>query len=253
MTVKSASRALDILSLLTRRRGRLTFAEMEAALGYPKASLHGLLQTMTEANWLDYDTATRGYALGIRVWEAGAASLAMVPLWSRAKPFLERVRDQTTETVQLAVLDGFEVLYVAKVDGMHMLRLDSAVGQRLEPHATGVGKALLASLADDVLGRWLKSRPLERYTERTITDPDRLMAELRTVRQQGFALDNEDRTAGAVCVAVGVNDLDGTCVAAMSVSAPAFRFREAERTAALNHLRAAAGALSDELGRPAGG
>lgn len=249
MTVKSAFRALEILELLTRERRRLTFAEFEAALQYPKASLHGLLQTMTKANWLDFDGTTKGYALGIRVWETGAAYLAMVPLWTNAKPILERVRDLTTETVQLAVLDGFEALYVAKVDGMHTLRLDSAVGQRLHPYATGVGKALLASLPDPVLERWVRSAALEPYTERTITDADALMAELRKVRRQGFAIDNEERTEGVACVAVGVHDQKGACVAAISVSAPAFRFGEPERKAALRHLYSAAQELSAGLDR----
>jgi DNA-binding IclR family transcriptional regulator len=205
---------------------------------------------MTKADWLDFDRSTKGYTLGIRVWEVGAAYLAMVPLWSRAMPILTRVRDLTTETVQLAVLDGFEVLYVAKVDGMHMLRLDSAVGQRLQPHATGVGKALLASLPDAALEQWMRSHPLERYTEQTITDPDLLMAELRKVRRQGFALDKEERTEGAACVAVGVLGQTGTCVAAMSVSAPAFRFEHPDRKAALRHLHAAAQELSAMLRYP---
>lgn len=252
MTVKSADRALRILELLTRERRRLAFAELAAVLGYPKASLHALLQTMTQANWLDFDRSSRGYTLGIRVWEVGAAYLAMAPQWSRAKPILGRVRDATTETVQLAVLDGFEVLYVVKVDGLHSLRLDSAVGQRLQPHATGVGKALLASLPDATLAAWTRMRPLERYTERTITDPDLLLAELNRVRRQGFAVDNEERTAGVACVAVGVHDRTGACVAAVSVSAPAFRFGEPERKAALRHLYAAAQELSAELGYAAG-
>ena len=105
---------------------------------------------MTAARWLHFDDLEKTYALGVRVWESGIAYSAMTPIESRARPFLERVRDLTTETVQLAVLENFEVLYVDKVDGRHLLRLDSSVGLRLEPHATGVGKVLLASLPKDV-------------------------------------------------------------------------------------------------------
>ncbi len=249
MTVKSALRALQILELLTRRGRRLKFAEIQDALDFPKASLHGLLQTMVSARWLELDAA-REYALGVRAFEAGAAYSAMVPLEARAQSILQKVSDLTSETVQLAVLDDFEVLYVAKVDGKHMLRLDSAVGRRLKPHATGVGKVLLASLTDDVLQKWLVSHALERYTENTLATADALLAELRTVRAQGYAIDNEERTAGATCVAVGVRDHSGACIAAMSVSAPAFRFRGPQRKAALGHLKLAADELSRSLGYP---
>jgi DNA-binding IclR family transcriptional regulator len=161
---------------------------------------------------------------------------------------MTRLRDQTTETVQLAVLDDFDVLYIGKVDGEHMLRLESAVGRRLEPHASGVGKVLLAALGDDELCAWMAERPPQRFTATTITDPEALLAELRTVRATGYATDREERTLGASCVAVGIRDHADTLVAAMSVSAPAVRFGPRQQQAALIHLRQAASDLSAALG-----
>jgi DNA-binding IclR family transcriptional regulator len=250
MAVKSAFRALEILEFLTRQARPMKFAEIQAALGYPKASLHGLLRTMSEARWLTFSETNKSYALGVRIWEGGVAYSAMAPLETRARPILERMRDLTSETVQLGVLDDFEVLYVAKVDGLHMLRLDSAVGQRLKPHATGVGKVLLASLPRELLERRVAAQPLERYTDNTITDPPKLFAELDLVRKQGYAIDREERTVGARCVAVGIRNHAGECVAAMSVSAPAVRFRGPQQKAALGHLRVAARELSAALGYP---
>lgn len=248
MTVKSALRALEILELIATRARPLKFAEIQAALDYPKSSLHGLLRTMADAKWLDLSATSKAYTLGVRVWEGGIAYSAMAPLEARAQPILQRVRDLTAETVQLAVLDDYEVLYIAKVDGRHMLRLDSAVGQRLRPHATGVGKVLLAALPDNVLRRWMKSEALERYTDNTITNPDSLMSELQNVRKRGHAVDREERTAGATCVAVAIHDHTGDCVAAMSVSAPAFRFRSPQLKSALRHLIEGADELSSALG-----
>lgn len=247
--VKSAFRALEILELLTAEPKALSFSECQQKLGYPKASLHGLLRTMASARWLSFDEVAKGYVLGVRAWEAGVAYAGMLPLESRARPFMTNLRDQTTETVQLAVLDDFDVLYIAKVDGEHMLRLDSVVGRRLEPHASGVGKVLLAGLGNDLLRVRLAEQHLERFTDATVVEPEVLLVELQAVRENGFATDREERTLGVSCVAVGVYDHASSLVAAMSVSAPAVRFGEAERSAALVHLRLAARDLSAALGR----
>ena len=246
--VKSAFRALEVLQLLMREGRTLTFAECQRALAYPKASLHGLLRTMTSARWVDLDPVSRKYGLGVRTWEAGIAYTKMYPLETLARPIMEQVRDATTETVQLAVLDSWEALYVAKVDGEHLLRLDSFVGRRLTAHATGVGKVLLAALPEAVLGAWLRTCRLERFTPNTLVDRAKLRHELKLVRSRGYAIDHEERTLGATCVAVPVHNHLGDCVAAMSVSAPAVRFGAAQRKAALTHLQTAACELSSALG-----
>jgi IclR family KDG regulon transcriptional repressor len=246
--VKSAFRVLQVLELLTSEGCPLSFPELRQKLGYPKASLHALLRTLTGARWIDLDPSARRYVLGRRAWEAGVAYTKMLPLEALARPFMERVRDETTETVQLAVLDGFEALYIAKVDGEHMLRLDSSVGLRLLPHATGVGKILLADLPDERLIVWLAQHKLERYTPHTIMEPMKLMKELRRVRRKGYATDREERTVGAACLAVAIHNHTGAVVAAMSVSAPAVRFGRNQRAAALQSLRVAAMDLSAALG-----
>ncbi|MGD9508505.1 MAG: IclR family transcriptional regulator [Geminicoccaceae bacterium] len=172
----------------------------------------------------------------------------MWPLESIAKPLLERVRDATSETVQLAVLDGFRVLYVAKIDGTHMLRLESSVGLRLPPHATGGGKTLLAGLSDSSLTTWLENATLERYTPSTITSRTALLQEIAGVRRAGYAVDREEILIGATCVAVGVRNHPGATVAAMSVAGATVRLRKREQEFALRQLRAAAAELSAALG-----
>ena len=156
----------------------------------------------------------------------------------------------TTETVQLAVLDDGEALYIGKVDGEHTLRLNSTVGQRLTAHATGVGKVLLSEQSEREIGRWLRGRKLERFTPNTITDPRAFLVELGRVRKNGYAIDREERTLGAACVAVAVRNQAGECIAAMSVSAPAVRFGSKQRKMALTYLRRAAVALTNKIGSP---
>lgn len=245
--VKSAERTLAILDLLTRTEGALTFSELAAALGYPQSSLHGLLRTL-DGGWVEFDPTTRRYALGIRAWEAGNAYLRAVDLAERARPHLTRIRDSLGETVQLAVLDGRYNVYVAKVDGVHALKLASEVGRRLEAHATGVGKVLLAGLPTEELERRFRGVELERFTPRTITDLPSLLRELDVTRHRGYAEDQDEYTIGVHCLAVPVLDHRGEVTAAISTSVPAVRFDADLRTVALSLLQEARRALSAELG-----
>lgn len=246
--VKSAKRTLDILALMTSRESRMTFTDISVALDLPRSSLHGLLATLTESGWLTYDAPTRSYGLGIRTLEAGNAYLRTQNLPSRARPFMERIRDALDETVQLSVLDGRYNVYVEKVDGKQALVLASEVGRRLPAHATGVGKVLLAGLDQAALERLLGDVTLERFTSHTLTDTDALYRRLRTIRDAGYGTDEEEYTIGVRCVAVPIRDLRGEVIAAMSVSVPVIRFDQQVSARALELLSEASSMLSAALG-----
>lgn len=246
--VKSALRALLIIELLTDERQGLTFAAIGQRLGLPKSSVHGLLTTMVERGHLQLDPATRHYRLGIRIWEAGQAYARSFDLPSLARPFMEAARDALNETVQLAVLDGLENIYVAKVEADQRLVLASHVGGRLPAYATGLGKVLLAGLPDDELDRRLDGVTLERFTDATTTDPDELRALLAEVRARGFAQDVGEYTAGVSCIAVPVHDHRGAVIAAMSVSVPHVRFGLESRERMIAVLPEQARGLSRALG-----
>jgi DNA-binding IclR family transcriptional regulator len=247
-SVKSARRALMILELLTRNESAMTFAEIGEALGYPKSSLYGLLRTLAETGWAHFDRASRRYSLGIRTLEAGNVYTRALGLVDRARPLMERIRDEIDETVQMAVLDGRHNVYVAKVDGRQALTLASEVGRRLPAHATGLGKMLLAGLSPKELDERLGTDVLERFTAHTVTDRAELRRLLAETRRIGYASDEEEYTLGVRCVAVPVLDYTGRTVAAMSVSAPTIRFDEERRAHALTLLSDAARKLSAALG-----
>lgn len=246
--VKSAERALTILELLTSSERPLTFTTLVEQLGYPRSSLHGLLQTLLDKGWVEFDERDRSYRLGIRTLEAGNVFSRRLGLADRALPLMERITDTLDETCQLAVLDGLSCVYVAKVDGRQTLTLASEVGRRLPAHATGVGKVLLAGLPQDDLAARLKGHRLTRFTAQTIADGERLVAHLVDVRRRGFAVDNEEHTVGVRCVAVPVLDHNRQVVAAMSVSTPAIRADVANRERARTLLSEAAARLSVQLG-----
>ena len=222
-SVKSAERAIEILELLTAAERPLTAAEIGRALGYPRSSLHGLLQTMTKRHWLELVDSDRAYGLGIRTWEAGHTYLRAINLADRAMPFMERLRDQLDETIQLAVLDGRYNVYIGKVTGTQRLTLASEIGRRLQAHATGLGKVLLSGLTVTELDALFDGVSLERFTAHTISSFRALKTELETIRKRGFGTDEEEYTIGVRCVAAPVRDSSGAVVAAMSVSVPTIR------------------------------
>jgi DNA-binding IclR family transcriptional regulator len=246
--VKSAQRALEILELMTRREEPMAFTEFVEALGYPRSSLHGLLQTLVASGWAEFDENTRRFSLGIRTLEAGNTYTRAVGLVDRAAPAMRRIRDAMNETVQLAVLDGRHNVYVAKFDGEQALALASEVGRRLPAHATGVGKVLLADLDHEELARRFEGVTLERYTNRTIADLTELRKALAQIRRRGYATDMEEYTAGVRCIAMPLRDHTGQTLAAMSISVPTIRFDRTLQSPALAMLREGAQKISAVLG-----
>ena len=246
--VKSAYRVVEIVEALAQSNGGLSFAQLVEHLGYPRSSLHGLVRTLLAAGWLEFDEEGRRYRLALRMWELGQTYMRAADLATRARPFMQQVTAELEETTQLAILDGRYNVYIAKVDGPQPLVLASQVGRRLEAHATGLGKVLLAWLSPDELLVRIGDTPLERLTKSTITSVPRLQAELAVIRQRGYGIDNEEYTLGVRCVAFPVRNHLDEVVAAMSVSVPTARYRSASEARTISVLKANAIALSRALG-----
>lgn len=219
-SIKSADRALDLLEAVAAHPGGLTFTEVVDTLGWPRSSTHGLLATLTRRGFLVLDEPSRRYAVGVRAWEVGRSFLGGEDLATLARPAMQALRDDLNETVQLAVLDGRENVYVAKVDSSHPLALVSRVGARLPAHVTGVGKMMLSALPDDAVEALFEEVELRAYTPQSITDVRSLVAELRAIRDRGYSMDRGEFTRGVFCVAFPVRDSGGTTVAAVSVTVP---------------------------------
>ncbi len=246
--MKSAARVLDIVEVLAAAPGGLSFTEIGRRLDLPKSSLHGLLATLSGRGYIGYDAERHVYSLGIRVWEHGQAFLRHQDLLGEAHRAMEIIVREINETVQLAVLDGLENVYLDKVDCSHPVRLQSEVGKRLEAHATGLGKVLLAFLPPEELEARLDGHTLTRFTPQTVTDQAALLRELEIVRHKGFAVDDQEYTPGLVCVAVPIREQGGKVATAMSASIPIMRASPEQRATALQALARASLRLSHRLG-----
>lgn len=247
--VKSADRVLTILDLLADRDA-LTFSEIVAALSVPKSSVHNLLQTMIDRDYVAYDPAAKTYGLGIRVWQIGRARRDVEHLRNVLKPLMDTLREQTEETVQLARLEGADAVYLEISESPHPMKLSSTPGSRLPAHASGIGKVLLAALDPEDARARLEGKPrLESYTAHTLTGVEPIMRELERVRQRGYATDDEEFAIGCRCTAMPVRDSAGTVVAAISVSIPTPRWSRETAANARRALAATAAAADAALAR----
>ncbi|TCC51489.1 IclR family transcriptional regulator [Kribbella pittospori] len=248
LPVKSAIRTLNIVDLLTKNVDGLAYVDIQERLQWPRSSTYNLLRTMVEAGYLAFDEVDRKYRIGLRLWEAGQAYVRGRDLARLAQPYLHSAQTAINETVQLAILDDMENIYIAKVESKHPLKLVSEIGSRLPAYATGLGKVLLAGLDTAELDRRLAKVKLQRFTKSTIVDKEQLRARLDHIREQGYGTDDGEYTAGVFCVAVPIRDASGAVIAAISSSVPDVRITDQLRSAMIEVLSNHASRMSTELG-----
>lgn len=245
-TYQSAERVLALLTSFDDSRAELGVTEMAALIGVHKSTASRLAAALERAGLLARSGAKgakgRRYRLGAEVIRLGALAVRGFDLVTAMQPAMDALAQQTGETVNLAVPDGPDVLNVAEVPSCYILSCSGGwIGRRTTPHAVANGKVLMAYGVVPV------PATLERYTPRTITEPDALQAELATVRRRGYASAVAELEEGLVAVAAPVLDATGACVAALSVSGPAYRMKP-ETLAGLGRLCAAASASAPPAG-----
>ena len=198
--VKSADRTLDVLENLAAA-GSMSLPDLSRKLGIPKSSLHSILRTLEHRGWAESDSTRSIYRLGMNALLTGASYVDQDLVVTRTADALDALAAATGETIHLGRLEGTDVVYMAKRESRHPLRMFSAIGRRLPAHATGLGKAMLAEL-DDNRVRSIMSDPLASITEHTITTTDVLVERLEGVRRDGYAIDDEEACIGMRCFAV---------------------------------------------------
>ncbi|MFT4264547.1 MAG: IclR family transcriptional regulator [Nocardioides sp.] len=235
-------RGLGLLDAFHYRDGVVSLAELTRRSGLPKPTVLRLLEQL--ARWGAVERTADGYQLGIKLFMLGEKVGTQASLRDLAVPYLEDLYEATHENVNLGVLHGAEVLYLARVAGHRSSDVVLRVGDTLPAHSTSCGKALLAyapqPVVDDIL-----QRGLSRLTPYTVVMPGVLRRQLRAVVAQGYAVNEEETHRGVVSVAAPVLDADRIAVAAISVTAQAGRvdvqrLAPAVRTATLGLSRALA-------------
>jgi DNA-binding IclR family transcriptional regulator len=209
------SRLLGVLDAFTGAQRRLTLTEISRRTGLPMGTAHRLVGELVAWGALERDVRGR-YQIGLRLWEVAALAPRGPGLREIALPFLEDLYEATHQHVQLAVLDGLDVVYVERISARDAVGVRSRVGGRWPAHTTGVGLVLLAHAPPRVQEEYLAT-PLAAFTELTITDPAALRRALAEVRRTGHAVSDRQVTMDAVSVAAPVRNVGGAVVAALSV------------------------------------
>jgi len=224
--VQTIERVSQILDVLGQNPQGISIRDLSSKVNLPKGTTHRLLSSLSFLGYVRQDPKTRNYLLGFKLVELGNLLLSQLDLRKEAAPFLKDLAERTKETVHMVILDRNEVVYIDKVEGDQNpsgLRMASRIGLRNPAHSSAVGKVLLAHFSEDALNQFFRGKGLPKRTENTITDPIQLREHLKTVRHQGYAIDDEENEKGVRCVGAPIYDGEGNPVAAISISGPAFR------------------------------
>jgi IclR family KDG regulon transcriptional repressor len=251
--VPALARGLDILEFVRSADAPSSAAELTRGLGLPRTTVHELIQTLLARGYLDeVNGAPRRYRLGVRLFELGNVYAAGLDLAREGRAAAEAVAAECQETVQVAIRDGIEVIYVAKVDSTHPVRMVSFPGARLPAHLTGLGKMLLSAVPDEELAvLYPDGDELPSMTPHSIRSLDRLRQVLADIRRDGLAWDECESNPAVNCVAAPVYDHDHVMVAAMSISVPTIRWSAAHAARYAELVRRGAADLSRRLGHVA--
>ena len=224
--VKSVSRALDIITILSLKKGGLGVTEIANQIDINKSSVYRILSTLVQYGYVEQDEETGRYKLGYKFLEISSRLLDSIDLRGEARPVLQELETETNEAIHLVVYDQAEVVYIEKLEGNETLRMHSKVGKRAPMHCTSVGKAILANLPLETVLAIIEQKGMPVHTVHTFTDKDDLLHELQMVREKGYALDLEENENGITCIAAPIFNHTGKVMAAVSISGPTLRMTD---------------------------
>jgi IclR family transcriptional regulator, acetate operon repressor len=248
-TVRSVARAMRLLDIVAEGPAEgLSLSDLARSLGASKSTTLALARTLTAAGVLRDSRPGPRYCLGTTLIRLGDITRGQLPLGDICRPVLLDLADLTKMTSRVAICDEGYPVFIERVDGPGSVRFHTPLGQREVPHASAAGKAILATMTSERVKEICAVTGMQRRTAHTITDVDTLLASLAQVRENGFAVDDEEDAEGIFCVGAAYFGHDGSCAGAVSVTGikgdlPAWRMNELGRT-----VRRSANKVSDLLG-----
>jgi IclR family transcriptional regulator, acetate operon repressor len=244
--VQSIDRVFALLEAIADAGGEAGLTELSRQTGLQGPTIHRLLQTIAQSGYVRRE-ANRRYLLGPRLIRLGEVAQQPISRWAR--PYLAGLVAATGETANLAMLDGDMIMYVAQAPSSHSMRMFTDVGRRVRPHATGVGKAILADLPREHVLKMLNRIGLPARTPRTITDLDQFLSELDGIGARGYAIENGELELAVRCIAVAVPQITSPRYA-VSISGPDSRITDDMIPTAVTALHRVAVELSGEIEPP---
>ncbi|MGQ9638257.1 MAG: IclR family transcriptional regulator [Thermodesulfobacteriota bacterium] len=224
--IESLSRGLSLLSCLAESPSSLSLTEIAEQLQLSKSTVQRLLYTLQSLGYLERDDEIKKYSPGSKTLSMALSVIKHLELRKVAYPFLKKTSKEIGETVNLAILDGTEIVYVERIKTEQILNINLQVGSRLPAYCTSMGKAMLAFLPEERLEELLRRMDFIPYTSNTLVNREALRKELKKVRAQGFATNNEELSIGLRSTASPIRDYRGEVIAAVNIAVPSIRISQ---------------------------
>jgi DNA-binding IclR family transcriptional regulator len=248
MKVQSAERIFDIFEVLSTGKKGLRLTEISSRVGLHKSTVYRFLASMEKRGYVEKISDKGCYRLGLKVVELSGIHLNNLELTTEAQPCLQRLANLSNQAVYLAVRDEGDIIYIDKVETFQSIRKYSIIGRRAPSYCTALGKALLTGLCGHHLEGLFKNKELRPYTQNTITEVSRLIAEVEEARKRGWTEDDEEYEEGVRCVAAPICDYRNRVIASVSTSGPTTLITKADVERIAGHVTEAADAISKRMG-----
>ncbi len=222
--VQSLARGLEVIQAFGPERPEMTLSDVAKQTGMTRAAARRFLLTLERLGYVGSDG--RHFTLRPQVLNLGYVYLSMMPWWRIAQPYMEDAAGEVHESCSASVLDGAEIVYVARVPSSRIMTINLSIGSRLPAFATSMGRVLMAHEPPERLDAFFRDTKLERLTDRTVTDEQKLRKILAAVRKQGYCLVDQELETGLRSLAVPITDRRGQVLAAMNMSAHAARVKK---------------------------
>lgn len=241
-------RVVNILGCFSHERPRFRLADLAAASGLHRSTVYRLIEAMRHHQFVMLDEISGEYHLGIKLFELGAIAMTGSNYDRYARDSIEKLAQVTKETAHLCLLNGSDVVYVAKVESSYPLRMTSVVGGRHPAYCTSAGKAILACLDPEQLAAYLGETEFHALTAKTITSASKLKAQLSQVSVQGYAIDDEELQDDVRCIGAAIRDYSGAPLAGVSIAGPTSRVTKSRIPELAEHVMRTAAEISSRLG-----
>ncbi|WP_325529866.1 IclR family transcriptional regulator [Sporomusa sp.] len=246
--IQSIARAVSILDHLAANGNEDSLSNISRTIGLSKSTTYSIIATLEQLGLVQQDQTSARYSLGMKLFELGQIVHSSMDIRKLAVPPLRELVAKHGETAHLGVLSQGEVVYIDKVASLHSIGISSQIGGRNPAHCTGVGKMLISGLADEEVEKIVSEKKLKKFTEKTITDGAALQQHLQKIRQQGFAVDDEEIESGLRCIAAPIRDHRRKVIAAISLSGPTQRMNPEKLDQIIADVVDTANTISTQLG-----
>jgi len=224
--VQTLERSLDILEVLAHADESLGVTEIGNRINLHKSTVHRIISTLCYRGYVEKERDNDRYRLGFKIMELGIRCVNDLEIRTVAEPFLNELVKILDETIHLVLFDEKEIVYIDKKESSQVIGMRSQVGRRAPMHCTAVGKAILAFLPEEEVKHIIRTKGMQKYTQKTIVVLETLFEELEAIKQTKVAHDDEENELGIICLGTPVFHYSGRVIGGVSVSGPANRMLE---------------------------